>query len=89
MTYLNQVETAANQTEVEVVRHYYTVRHSRFNRNEATNDKEDQLFIQAFQYEYAFVQRAANEQKLSDALVNELHSKISMDQLVYMQSANS
>ncbi|WP_288530593.1 sodium:proton antiporter [uncultured Secundilactobacillus sp.] len=89
MTYLNQVETAANQTEVEVVRHYYTVRHSRFNRNEATNDKEDQLFIQAFQYEYAFVQRAANDQKLSDALVNELHSKISMDQLVYMQSANS
>lgn len=85
MAYLDQAETPANHAEINVARHYYTVRHNRFNRSEATNEIEDQLFIQAFQYEYAFVQSLAADKEIVPDLVNELHAKISMDQLVYMQ----
>lgn len=89
MKYLNAIETPDNRAEVNVVRHYYSVRHSRLSHEEVSNDQSDQLFIQAFQYEYAYVQRGANNQELSSDLASELQTKISLDQLVYMQGINS
>lgn len=88
MAYLDQTETTGNHGVINVVRHYYTVRHSRFNRSETTNDQEDQLFIQAFQHEYAFLQSQAASNQMTPDLIKELHAKISVDQLVYMQRKN-
>lgn len=86
--FLDSIETDDNQQEVNVIRHYYTVRHNRFNQSTSTVELENELFIMAFQFEYSYVQTAGKQEQLSPELIGELHKKISMDQLVYMQSTN-
>lgn len=88
INFLDSIETDDNRQEVDVVRHYYNVRHQRFNLTESTSDEENELFIMAFQFEYSYVQTAGKQEHLSDELIAELHKKISMDQLVYMQNGN-
>lgn len=86
MLYLTSVENDENRAEVGVIRHYYMVRHNRFSQSETKNETESELFIRAFQFEYTYVQGTAKQQYLSSELVKTLQQKISMDQLVYMQS---
>lgn len=86
MLYLTSVENDENRAEVGVIRHYYMVRHNRFSQSETKNETESELFIRAFQFEYTYVQGTAKQQDLSPELVKTLQQKISMDQLVYMQS---
>lgn len=86
--YLDSIETDDNQREVAVVKHYYTVRHQRFTQNDDQTEEENELFVLAFQFEYSFVQNASKQENWSSELATELQKKISMDQLVYMQSTN-
>ena len=86
--YLDSVETDDNRQEVDVIRHYYNVRRSRTTHSEATSEAENELFLMAFQFEYSYVQNISQDKDLSSELIDELHKKISMDQMVYMQSGN-
>ncbi|WP_054762687.1 hypothetical protein [Secundilactobacillus collinoides] len=86
MLYLSSVENEENRSEINVIRHYYMVRHNRFSQSDTKNETESELFIRAFQFEYTYVQGTASQQDLSPELVSTLQQKISMDQLVYMQS---
>ncbi|WP_173021282.1 cation:proton antiporter [Secundilactobacillus folii] len=88
MSYLDSVETDDNQLEVDVVRHFYNVRRNRFNKAESSADEENELFLMAFQYEYSFVQNAEKRENPPSELVKELHTKISMDQMVYIQNGD-
>ncbi|GAW99867.1 cation:proton antiporter [Secundilactobacillus mixtipabuli] len=86
--YLDAIETDDNRQEVDVIRHYYNVRRSRMTHSEATSEAENELFLMAFQFEYSYVQNISQDKDLSSELIDELHKKISMDQMVYMQSGN-
>ncbi|WP_452583931.1 cation:proton antiporter [Secundilactobacillus hailunensis] len=87
--YLDSVETDDNRQEVDVLRHYYTVRRSKITRqDDVSSEAENELFLMAFQFEYSYVQSVSQHEKLSSELVDELHKKISMDQTVYMQNGN-
>ncbi|WP_203651408.1 cation:proton antiporter [Secundilactobacillus yichangensis] len=86
--YLDSIETDDNRQEVDVIRHYYNVRRSRITKSEETSEKENELFLMAFQFEYSYVQNVSQHEHLSVELVDELHKKISMDQMVYMQNGN-
>lgn len=86
--YLDSIETEDSRQEVDVLRHYYNLRHTRRTKSEETSEKENELFLMAFQFEYSYVQGVSQHEHLSSELVNELHKKISMDQMVYMQNSN-
>lgn len=87
MTYLQTIATVDNQTEVNAVRNFYNVRHRRLNRHK-TNQHENELFIQAFQYEYTYVAQRRASQEIPSALADELYQQISTDQMLYMQTVN-
>ncbi|UQS83004.1 cation:proton antiporter [Bombilactobacillus thymidiniphilus] len=86
MNYLNDFQSTDNLIEVQWVRHYYENRHQKYNQSELDSDQEQQLIIQAFQYEYYFVQQEMKKHKLTADLVSALNEKISADQFVYMTS---
>ncbi|MFC6288803.1 cation:proton antiporter [Levilactobacillus angrenensis] len=83
-SFLNNVSSVDNQTEVNAVRNYYNARHRRFVSKETT-DLESELFIQAFQYEYTYIRQQRSADLLSPALADELYQQISTDQMLYMQ----
>lgn len=82
--FLNEVSSVDNQTEVNAVRNYYNARHRRFVSQETT-DLENELFIQAFQYEYTYIRQQRSANLMSPALADELYQQISTDQMLYMQ----
>lgn len=86
--YLDSIETDDNRQEVDVVRHYYAVRRSRTTKSEESSEAENELFLMAFQFEYSYVQNVSQQDQLSSELIDELHKKISMDQMVYMQNSD-
>ncbi len=71
-----------------MVRHYYAVRRSRTTKSEESSEAENELFLMAFQFEYSYVQNVSQQDQLSSELIDELHKKISMDQMVYMQNSD-
>lgn len=85
-SFLNDVSSVDNQTEVNAVRNYYNARHRRFVSKETT-DMESELFIQAFQYEYTYIRQQRSANLLSPALADELYQQISTDQMLYMQES--
>lgn len=84
VTYLGQINTPANQIDVNAVRNYYNVRHRRLSQHK-TNRSQNELFIQAFQYEYNYVSQRRATQAISGALATELYQQITTDQMLYMQ----
>lgn len=88
MAYLASISTIDTQTDVNAVRNFYNVRHRRLDRHK-TNRHENDLFIQAFQYEYNYVHQRRAQQAIPNALADELYSQISTDQMLYMQTVNS
>ncbi|KRL47411.1 NhaP-type Na+ H+ and K+ H+ antiporter [Levilactobacillus spicheri DSM 15429] len=85
MAYLTKISTVENQSEVNSVRNFYNVRHRRLDRHK-TNRHENELFIQAFQYEYTYVSQQRAAQTIPPALADELYQQISTDQMLYMQT---
>lgn len=86
MKYLRRIRTKANRSEIHVVRQYYELRHHRIQQSVTEDENERELLIEAFQYEYYFVQHAVQTERMSPELVSALNEKISTDQFVYMTS---
>ncbi|WP_143462682.1 cation:proton antiporter [Levilactobacillus enshiensis] len=82
--FLTKIASVDNQTEVNTVRNYYNARHRRMNTKQ-DDSQQNELFIQAFQFEYTYVREQRNAHKLSPALAEELYQQISTDQMLYMQ----
>ncbi|MFD1548970.1 cation:proton antiporter [Levilactobacillus fuyuanensis] len=84
INFLTEISTVDNQTEVNSVRNYYNARHSRFMANKST-DQQNDLFIQAFQYEYTYIQQRRTTGAIPSELADELYQQVSMDQMLYTQ----
>ncbi|MFC6260033.1 Na+/H+ antiporter [Levilactobacillus fujinensis] len=82
--FLTSIASVDNQTEVNTVRNYYNARHRRIDTNQ-DDSQQNELFIQAFQFEYTYVREQRNARKLSPELADELYQQISTDQMLYMQ----
>lgn len=88
MTYLADLSDVDNQSDVNVVRNFYNVRHRRMDRQK-TNQLENELFIQAFQYEYNYVHTRRASQAIPAACADELYQQIATDQMLYMQTVTT
>ncbi|PWF99831.1 cation:proton antiporter [Levilactobacillus bambusae] len=88
MTYLGNIMTPENVAETSAVRRYYNLRHRRMTNSNETNEEQNDLFIQAFQYEYNYIQAQLSSNKISKALANQLYEQVSTDELVYMQQSD-
>jgi len=84
IAYLTDISSVDNQTEVNAVRNYYNARHRRFASKEIS-DQQNELFIQAFQYEYTYIRQRRGAKEVSPALAEELYQQVSTDQMLYMQ----
>lgn len=84
INFLTEISTVDNQTEVNSVRNYYNARHSRFVANKST-DQQNDLFIQAFQYEYTYIQQRRTAGAIPSELADELYQQVSTDQMLYTQ----
>ncbi|KRN01414.1 NhaP-type Na+ H+ and K+ H+ antiporter [Levilactobacillus senmaizukei DSM 21775 = NBRC 103853] len=85
MTFLTETASVENQAEVNAVRNYYNARHRRFNASDATSEAQNEMFIQAFQYEYTYIREQRSAQRVSAAMAEELYQQVSTDQMLYMQ----
>lgn len=88
MAYLADLSDVDNQSDVNVVRNFYNVRHRRMDRQK-TNQLENELFIQAFQYEYNYVHTRRASQAIPAACADELYQQIATDQMLYMQTVTA
>ncbi|MDT7019617.1 sodium:proton antiporter [Levilactobacillus namurensis] len=88
MAYLADLSDVDNQSDVNVVRNFYNVRHRRMDRQK-TNQLENELFIQAFQYEYNYVHTRRASQAIPAACADELYQQIATDQMLYMQTVTT
>lgn len=82
--YLDSIETPENTATVTFVRTGYNFRHARFGADDSSDDRQNQLLIQAFQYEYTYVADAFKNQKISRQVSDQLNQSITTDQMVYM-----
>ncbi|CAJ1229718.1 Na+/H+ antiporter [Levilactobacillus zymae] len=81
---LTALATPDNQAEINAVRSSYNTRHRRFTQRD-TSDLQNELFIQAFQYEYNYVRQQRLNHTIPSALADDLYQQISTDQMLYMQ----
>jgi len=88
IAYLTDISSVDNQTEVNAVRNYYNARHRRFASKEIT-DQQNELFIQAFQYEYTYIRQRRSAKEVSPELAEELYQHVSTDQMLYMQESSA
>ncbi|MCT6872840.1 MAG: sodium:proton antiporter [Bombilactobacillus mellis] len=86
LKYLRRMRRSDNKAEIRILRHYYELRHQRFNRPAEETTDESELLIAAFQYEYSYLQQISQKQELPLDLIQALNEKISTDQFVYMTS---
>jgi len=75
-----------SKTDISIVQRYYRERQRRYQNNPDSNEIQEELFINAFQFEYNFVQNQLNENKITRELASALYEQISNDELVYMQN---
>lgn len=75
-----------SKTDISIVQRYYRERQHRYQNNPDSNEIQEELFINAFQFEYNFVQNQLNENKITRELASALYEQISNDELVYMQN---
>jgi len=88
IAYLTDISSVDNQTEVNAVRNYYNARHRRFASKEIS-DQQNELFIQAFQYEYTYIRQRRSAKEVSPALAEEMYQRVSTDQMLYMQESSA
>lgn len=56
MQFLSKDHNAEDQAAVNAARHSYNFRHKRLNENGSSERQNELFFIQAFQYEYNYIQ---------------------------------
>lgn len=82
--YLDKIETPNNSAAVAFVKNGYNFRHMRIDDSDASNDRQNQLLIEAFQYEYSYVADALKNKTISREVSDQLNQSISTDQMVYV-----
>ncbi|MCH4163701.1 MAG: sodium:proton antiporter [Lentilactobacillus diolivorans] len=82
--YLDKIETPDNSAAVAFVKNGYNFRHMRIDDSDASNDRQNQLLIEAFQYEYSYVADALRNKTISREVSDQLNQSISTDQMVYV-----
>ncbi|MFT8400484.1 MAG: sodium:proton antiporter [Lentilactobacillus diolivorans] len=82
--YLDKIETPNNSAAVAFVKNGYNFRHMRIDDSDASNDRQNQLLIEAFQYEYSYVADALRNKTISREVSDQLNQSISTDQMVYV-----
>lgn len=87
MQFLSKDHNAEDQAAVNAARHSYNFRHKRLNDN-GSSERQNELFIQAFQYEYNYIQEKSTLGNMSQLIAEELYKQVSIDQLIYMQQSN-
>ncbi|AEV95702.1 cation:proton antiporter [Pediococcus claussenii] len=84
--HLKDIVNSRNSNTVGWLQRYYRERHRRFQNNVQNNEIQDELFINAFQQEYSYVQEQLSKGTISRELADVLYAQISNDELVYMQN---
>lgn len=84
--FLREILTPENQTEVHWIEGYYRERHRRFQNNERANEIQEELFINAFQNEYNFIQDQLSKNTIPRELASLLYEQVSNDEWIYMQN---
>lgn len=84
--YLKKTLADDNHAEIHWIEGYYRERHRRFQNNERTNEIQEELFINAFQNEYNFIQNQLNKNMISRELASLLYEQVSNDEWIYMQN---
>lgn len=82
--YLDKIETPDNSAAVAFVKNGYNFRHMRIDDSDASNDRQNQLLIEAFQFEYSYVADALRNKTISREVSDQLNQSISTDQMVYV-----
>lgn len=85
-SYLSQQMTDDNEVETGIVRRAYDQTHRRLSGTRAMENSQNEILVQAFQYEHNFVQTQVAINKYSHDVGNELYQQISTDQLVCFQT---
>lgn len=86
ITYLTSITTVENSMTVTMVRQFLSVRHKRVFSNETELVLQNNIFINAFQLEYNFVQLQLDQKLITTTTANLLREQISYDEMVYMQN---
>ncbi|MEM1456466.1 cation:proton antiporter [Pediococcus pentosaceus] len=84
--YLREHLNADNRAEIHWIEEYYRERHRRFQNNTRANEIQEELFINAFQNEYNFIQEQLGKKNISRELASLLYEQVSNDEWVYMQN---
>ncbi|RYL94977.1 sodium:proton antiporter [Sporolactobacillus sp. THM7-4] len=84
--FLREQDTAQKDDEVNIVLRHYDERHRRINASEKKKELQSNLFIQAFQTQYEYIQKKLADKKISPRDAKKLGEQISYDEMVYMQN---
>ncbi|MGX6996674.1 sodium:proton antiporter [Weissella fabalis] len=88
-TYLDEERTAQNREEIAMVHHIFIRRWSQYAQRTITEDMQTQLndaYVQAFQFEYQYLQNQLSNNKISQGLAKELSEQVSSSELVQFEA---
>lgn len=75
-----------NGVETNMVKRFYRTRHRRINGEDVDMNIVYQMFMRAFHSEYELIQDSLQTGKIDSALAEKLQSRISTDEMTYLQN---
>lgn len=84
--YLDAIESDTNTTTVEFIRSGYNYRSRRTNNTDDSNQQQNHLLIQGFQFEHNYVTAALEKQNIDKDMADNLNTSITTDEMVFLQS---
>ncbi len=75
-----------NGVETNMVKRFYRTRHRRINGQDVDMDIVYQMFMRAFHSEYELIQNSLTTGKIDAALAEKLQTRISTDEMTYLQN---
>lgn len=89
MKYLASAENSQNRSAINIVRRFYRDRHRRVHTDSFDGDVLYAMFLKAFHAEFEFIQGAFAEGKLNREIMQRLQTRITFDEITYLQNQNS
>ena len=82
------LKTKQNDSGVEtnMVKRFYRTRHRRINGKDVDMNVVYQMFMRAFHSEFELIQESLETGKIDSALAEKLQSRISTDEMTYLQN---
>ena len=81
-----KTQQADNGVETNMVKRFYRTRHRRINGEDVDMNIVYQMFMRAFHSEYELIQDSLVSGKIDSALAEKLQSRISTDEMTYLQN---